>query len=239
MDLAFLHAAHAGDIPLVENLLAAGAKINAVDLNGKSALHFVVLANKPNWLQMMQFLVRKKINMNILDYFNKTPLHYAVENNTVGVVCELLRLGSNPDGRIPIKSSCTKKLLVWLKCINKSMLRDGFDYNETPLHIAVRKNYIQIAQVLLESGADIDVRDATGLQAIHEASRNNDLEMFVLLVERGADPFDRTVQGDTPLSQAHYFRNFRVAKYILELKNIDTTGYTDSELEQLIRANID
>ena len=46
----------------------------------------------------------------------------------------------------------------------------------------------QLAQVLLDSGADPNGRGEGGLTALHSAAQNEDEELARLLLDRGANP---------------------------------------------------
>ena len=56
-----------------------------------------------------------------------------------------------------------------------------------PLHDAARKNSLEVAQVLLAHGADVNARDHHETAPLHVAARNNSLEGAQVLLAHGAD----------------------------------------------------
>lgn len=58
----------------------------------------------------------------------------------------------------------------------------------TVLHLATIYNELQIAQLLLQHGADVDVADKRGTTALHYAARNNSKDMIRLLLSYHANP---------------------------------------------------
>ena len=102
------------------------------------------------------------------DYF--TPLRLAIEVNPEMVV-PLLKAGSDP--KLPY-----------------SMDR------YTPMQTAVGKNRIEIVRLLLDAGADVNVKDSKGISPLHWAFTP---EMVDFLVSKGAEPNAKTSAGLTPL----------------------------------------
>ncbi len=57
----------------------------------------------------------------------------------------------------------------------------------TPLHYAAEKGYADIADYLIEKGADMNAKNARGSKPIHIASSTGQLDVVKILVKRGAD----------------------------------------------------
>lgn len=62
------------------------------------------------------------------------------------------------------------------------MLQNGY----TPLHIAAKKNQMQIASTLLSYGAETNVVTKQGVTPLHLASQEGHADMAALLLEKGA-----------------------------------------------------
>lgn len=93
---------------------------------------------------------------------------------------------------------------------------------ETPLHSALckagRPHYIHVVRLLLDHGADPNVRTIPGAETggfmrdartrgetpLHRAAAFGDAAMIGLLLERGADKQARDAHGDTPLAWASW-----------------------------------
>ncbi len=79
--------------------------------------------------------------------------------------------------------------------------------NVTPLHSACASGERESARILLEAGANPNVRQQGGFTPLHAAAQNGDEELARLLLARGADPETRTDDGRTArdLGLAHLF----------------------------------
>ena len=106
---------------------------------------------------------------DILDTFEHqtgakgTPLHYAAFNGLHDVV----------------------KFLIVERSQNVNAR--GFNKNETPLMVASRRGYSEVAHVLLEHGADTESRDDYGYGPLNLASTNGHVEVIQVLLEHYAD----------------------------------------------------
>ena len=69
--------------------------------------------------------------------------------------------------------------------------------NVTPLHSACASGERESARILLEAGADPNVRQQGGFTPLHAAAQNGDEELARLLLARGADPEAATDDGRT------------------------------------------
>ena len=62
----------------------------------------------------------------------------------------------------------------------------GFDQQETPLQVAVRRGHVEVARVLLKHGADTETRDKDDRTPLLSATQNRHVELARLLLEHGA-----------------------------------------------------
>lgn len=59
-------------------------------------------------------------------------------------------------------------------------------YNVYPLHAAVGANFDEIAKMLVEGGAEVNVLQSSRTTPLHSAAQNGNIEMLILLLENGA-----------------------------------------------------
>lgn len=72
----------------------------------------------------------------------------------------------------------------------------------TPLHVAAISGVMQVADMLLKKGANVDDACDGGLTALYFAIQNNNNNLVGLLLQRGASLSVRNEQGRTPLHWA-------------------------------------
>ena len=90
-NLAFLHAAHLGDIEATKDLLNQKADINCQDDNGHTPLHF---AAQKGCIEMVKLLLKQGAMVNCRDCNGNTPLHFAAQKGCIEIVNLLLRRGA-------------------------------------------------------------------------------------------------------------------------------------------------
>lgn len=80
--------------------------------------------------------------------------------------------------------------------------RDSQGRNSTPLHLAAGYNNLEVAEYLLENGADVNAQDKGGLIPLHNASSYGHLDIAALLIrfQTAVNATDRW--GFTPLHEA-------------------------------------
>jgi ankyrin repeat protein len=71
-----------------------------------------------------------------------------------------------------------------------------------PIHSAAAGNYNNIARVLIENGAQINVKQQAGATPLHTAAQNGNLELLILLLENGAETNVRMEGGKLPADLA-------------------------------------
>jgi hypothetical protein len=77
------------------------------------------------------------------------------------------------------------KRLLSIRNINVNVKDDV--YGMTPLHEAAWKGHVEIARLLLQNGADVNVKCDYGWTPLHSAASEGHVDFLHLLVENGAD----------------------------------------------------
>ena len=89
------------------------------------------------------------------------------------------------------------------------------NYGRTPLHMAVFREKLAVAGLLLERGADLEARDKLGRTPLHEAAFRGKTAMVKLLLAHGADLEARDKFGRTPLREAAFHGETAMVKLLL------------------------
>jgi ankyrin repeat protein len=198
---------------VVEVLLENGADVEAkaADSYGGTALHWAASAGN---VDMVQLLVEVGAGVNAADTTGATPLDGAllwerdVRRAEKDQIADFL-LQNGGNSTIDIWTAATLGLVH----IVEQRLDDGWDVNGTfiaegvpgsggsPLHIAVLSNQEEVAEFVLQRGADINVRadDENSGTPLHWVAFFANYDMVVLLVEAGADVNALDAHSSTPL----------------------------------------
>jgi uncharacterized protein len=86
--------------------------------------------------------------------------------------------------------------------INAVSKNQTFARGVTPLHSALASRRTAVATLLIEKGADVNVRDAEGNTPLHSAAFHGNLPLVRLLLAKGAEVNSPNNAGNTPLAMA-------------------------------------
>ena len=81
-----------------------------------------------------------------------------------------------------------KSLIEDLVEANPNVIHKRDEFGNSPLHWAVKYNFLEIIQMLLELGADLNAKNIEGQSPLFFAYWRGEVEVIELLLERGADP---------------------------------------------------
>ena len=100
------------------------------------------------------------------------------------------------------------------------LLTRGADPNRSdgitlPLQHACAFGTPTIQRLLLDAGADVNLRDTSGSTALHYATRSSNEDSLRLLIRRGASLELKNKRGDTPMAIAVAYNNRNTALFLL------------------------
>ncbi|XP_076279889.1 uncharacterized protein LOC143208872 [Lasioglossum baleicum] len=188
-------AVRCGNLEIVEDLLKNGADINAVgDIYFRfSLLHYAV---REKQVQMVELLINYGANVNVKNSLGETPIVNAIENRDKKMIELLLTNGADIKEdpkvlRAAVENGNLKIVEdILTDCADVNMLLIGcseFDTWAPPLHKAVKRKQVQMVELLINYGANVNVKNSLGETPIVNAIENRDKKMIELLLTNGAD----------------------------------------------------
>ena len=196
-----IKAAKIGDINRTINLIKHGAKINATNKYGETALHWAV---ENGHTEIVEALVKAGAKVDV-KYDGVTALHIAAMNGRTKIVEALIKAGANVNEK-------TKDSEGW-----------------TALHWAAEDGNTEIVNLLLANGAKIHA-NCDGVTALHFAVKGGNTKIVEALVEAGAKINATTDFGMTALDWAVYYDHRVIVETLVKAKaNVnkkDSNGMT-------------
>ena len=193
-------------------LLGAGAKIDAADSQGQTAL---MIAAQVTWddaaAEMLTLLLARGADPNLADSQGRTAADLAAVSGRLARVELLLSKGANAPNR-PAFLARARNFALWREISEgsadsaQSLLAEGADANfrgpdgRTLLMAAAGMNSKVL--LLLNHGATVDARTANGDTALMFAADRYDAASVKLLLARGADPNGVDAAGNSVLIRA-------------------------------------
>ncbi|KAF3165848.1 hypothetical protein TWF788_000670 [Orbilia oligospora] len=176
------HAAAGGHCGAIKVLLERGRAqerppdyyIDTIDEanKGKAALYYSVSGGHRDATEL---LITEDANLNVRNDYGQTILHQLAESGNEMAVRFLFEQLTIP--RIDLEDNLSN----------------------TPLYAAVKRGRVSMARLLVEYGANKNVRDKDGETMFHKASRTGNTRAIQPLLEIGLDPFAPTKKGENVL----------------------------------------
>jgi ankyrin repeat protein len=140
-------------------------------------------------------------DLNIADANKLTPLHCASWNGDAEAIRLLLKAGADNNaktiyGQTPMdlaaNDECRRVLTPLttpeIPVIKTPTIPDsGDNFNETPLHIAVRNDNAETVRLLLANKVEVNVKDCFGWTPLHWAAATDSNVNIRRLISAGAD----------------------------------------------------
>jgi len=178
-------ASEKGHVDVLKVLLEYSADMKARDKKMRTALH---MASSYGQLATARTLLEHGADVDAKSKHNGTPLHQAANE---GVARVLLEYGADPN-------------VHW----------QG-NNNRTPLHRALESHRSEVTRVLLENGANANLRDSHNQTPLHLASRKGYLDVVRLLLQRCSNIHAQDDEGRTPFQVASVRGHEEVMRLLL------------------------
>lgn len=192
-----LLAAEKGYREICEILLKAGADPRTPGKDKRNALHTAVAFGKVEVVRLLSTNPQVKNSQTATDL--ETPLIIAVDMGHIEI-CEILikagvdPLFANKYGRNALHQATRKentKIVEMLIGANRELLNSKtLKFQITPLMIAAERGHAAIFEMLLKAGADPEVRNSKGINALQIASaaKNQKIVDILLKKKKDSDP---------------------------------------------------
>ena len=181
-------AARDGNLPEVRRLCEAGADIDAQDGRGYFPLGGAV-AN--GHVDVAEYLLGRGADINQASQLGWRPVFTAVQRRDAEMLRLLLKYAPELDAR-------TEMLLGRWDSPIPGVSPAGF----TALHQAAAHKRDDLVALLLEAGANPNLRDDDGRTPLHLACERSSLETVVVLLRHGANPALADRRGTLAIDQA-------------------------------------
>ena len=222
---------------VIDSLLTRDVDVNAAQLDGTTALHWVVHRDD---LEMAKLLIEAGANVNVSNDYGVTPFLLACTNGNPDMVHGLLRAGADPNatretGESAIMTAsrtgnlkAVKALLAYEPDLNRQENRRG----QTALMWAIEQGHPQVAKLLIERGADVNARSKNGFTPLLFAAQQNDLDSVQVLLAAGAKLDGFTPEWGSALVAAAARGHENLAIFLLE-KGADPNAADDNQIAVL------
>ncbi|CAF3700278.1 unnamed protein product [Adineta steineri] len=189
---------------MVEYLLNRSADINCQDNEGWTPLH---AASSCGNIDIVKYLLSRGATVDVCNNEGELPIDIAEGDDIIACLEEdMRRKGIDDEQARNIEHQLMlKHAQDWLnnnqKTNSKSLpetivhARTG----ATALHVACAKGYLDVIDILLRAGANINSVDNDGWTPLHAAAHWDKHDIIKFLLERNADLDSKNFAGQTPL----------------------------------------
>lgn len=219
-DVALLIASAKGDQKVVAERIAMGVKIDSRDTERRTPLMF---ASARGYKEICGMLLQAGANIRMQDRSGRNALDYAAGRGLVDTVEFLLKKAKDTDERHYIEYATLNAIALTanttsmpkgkgaLPSINRISPEEW-----SPLHIAAGNGSVNVIELLLSRGADINLSNAQGRTPLHWAAWSNQTAAINLLSSRNARIDARDIAGNTPLMLAAQHGSMEATKALLD-----------------------
>ena len=240
-------ACNKGNIGLVKHLI----ENNCVHINIEGPQKFTPLhvASLYGHINLVEYLLEKKADVNAKNAQDITPLHLACKNKSYDLVEYLIEKGADIDAKnneqlTPLFVACEEGELRIVKYLVEKQHADLGAKNcnkDTLLHTACGYGHLHIVEYLINKGADVNAKNYDQMTPLHAASTYGYIDIMKYLINKGAMVDAENYQKCTPLHIAVGEGHRALVQYLLnsiptkciDMQTID--GFTALDLAYMLK----
>lgn len=201
--------------------------------------------HQPNTLKLAQEVIHHQSGWDINETFpdGSTALCLAVNFQNKGLVDFLLEKGADPQHALKLDdNSSASPLYLAAEQGDIEIFKSIFSANSeqletpkvngmTPLHIAVENGHYDIAEFLIQKGANLDSKASLGKTPVWSAAKSGNLKMIQLLIRHGAKLDEIGPNSTTPFFVAAATGNLDIVKELSKPKYNVNVNFQNSQFE--------
>uniref|UniRef100_A0A1Y1MJD6 Uncharacterized protein n=1 Tax=Photinus pyralis TaxID=7054 RepID=A0A1Y1MJD6_PHOPY len=213
-DTALFAAASRKNFTTVKLLMSKGAPIDTFNGNLTS---FLGVAAENGWEELVAELIASGADIHHENHDRFTPLRLAMDSSQVNVVklifAKIISQGRTDRQYLHCAAEFGDNKIV------SALLHNGYDINElnsngeTPLLLALKREKLNTAKLLLAEGADC--HEHTSDSCLHYFAQFGWNEMVSKMLQEGCDVNIKQQDGATPLLFAVQYQNFSTVQLLL------------------------
>lgn len=234
-------------------LVAKGAPINALDERGRTPLYWAI---KNGHIDVAMFLLSNHAEASATTLeprenktpFDRTPLHLACQKElSLDLIKALVANGAplntmDSEGHTPLSWAVANKNVSLARCLIQlgASADHASKYSKSPLHLACMYNLPEVAQALIDEGAQLNTRDRQGCTALHyavNAMADRRRKIAMMLIANGADGSITDKKKMTPLQRLRLSTRIST-KYTLRLAKALEGTQRGASVRRLDRATV-
>lgn len=193
------------------NLILEDSNINVNAFIPRTKTTLLHVVSMEGTHEMAKALLERGANVNAVDAFNFTPLHYACSNVKINFSISSMSTESSLDSSALLKDPKVVQLLLEH---GSALEIETISQRETPLLLSCLSGYLEIFELLLQYGADFNATDRFGQNVLHKAVQSAYPGLIKIILDMG---FDSNHKDSLGRSSIHEYYSSKGIPEVLDL----------------------